>query len=153
MSDDDGNCPISSLNVWERQVVLTERSRAGCVGWYRNPPRQSIDSLGVPYRDGAGNWRSMHPDFVFFSEVGGVVRASIVDPHGHHLEDSLVKLRGLATFAQEFEDSFHRVEAVSQVGNTMKVLDLTRPEVRDAIVSGHASPAELYESDLAQIYN
>ena len=152
LSDDDGMCPIGSLNVWEQQVLLTELSRADCVGWYRNPPRQSVDSLGVPYRDGAGNWRSMHPDFVFFNKVEGSVRPSIVDPHGHHLEDSLVKLRGLAKFAQEFRDSFHRVEAVSQVGNSMKVLDLKRSEVCDAIVTGHASPAELYESDLAQIY-
>jgi len=153
MADKDGMCPIGSLNVWEREVVIRELSRAGCVGWYRNPPRQSVDSLGIPYRDGSGNWRSMHPDFVFFSEVGGVVRPSIVDPHGHHLEDSLVKLQGLAKFAQEFRDSFHRVEAVSQVGNTMKVLDLTRPEVCDAIVSGHASPAELYDSELTSVYD
>ena len=43
----------------------------------------------------------MHPDFVFFNEVDGKMRPSIVDPHGHHLEDSLVKLQGLAKFAED----------------------------------------------------
>lgn len=149
MSDADGMCPIGSLNAWEREVVVHEISRPGARGWYRNPPRQSVDSLGVPYRDELGNWRSMHPDFVFFHEIDGVIRPSIVDPHGHHLEDSLVKLQGLAEFAEEFQDEFHRIEAVSKVGNVMKVLDLKVPMVRQAIIAGHQSPMEYYKSDVA----
>lgn len=65
MSDADGMCPIGSLNAWERQVAIRELSRPTSVAWYRNPPRLSVDSLGVAYRDDTGNWRSMHPDFVF----------------------------------------------------------------------------------------
>lgn len=153
MSDTDGMCPIGSLNAWERQVVARELARPGCVGWYRNPPRQSVDSLGVPYRDEVGNWRSMHPDFVFFTDVDGVVKPSIVDPHGHHLEDSLVKLQGLARFAEEFSDEFHRIEAVSLAGGSMKILDLTFSRVREAILEGRRSPGELYESSVAQPYD
>ncbi len=104
MSDEDGMFPIASLNDWERDVVVAELNRRGSVGWYRNPARAAVDSLGITYRDSVGNWRSMHPDFLFFNEVGGVVRASIVDPHGHHLEDSTVKLKGLARFAEEYGD-------------------------------------------------
>lgn len=153
MSDDDGMCPIGSLNLWERQVVLRELARADCVGWYRNPPRQSVDSLGVPYRDEVGNWRSMHPDFIFFNEIDGVVRPSIVDPHGHHLEDSLVKLQGLAQFAEEFASDFYRIEAVSKVGSVLRILDLTQPMVREALIAGKRSPMEFYESDFAVTYD
>lgn len=153
MSDDDGMCPIGSLNLWERQVVLRELARADSVGWYRNPPRQSVDSLGVPYRDEVGNWRSMHPDFIFFNEIDGVVRPSIVDPHGHHLEDSLVKLQGLAQFAEEFASDFYRIEAVSKVGTVLRILDLTQPMVREALIAGKRSPMEFYESDIAVTYD
>lgn len=153
MSDNDGMCPIGSLNAWERQVVMRELDRPECVGWYRNPPRQSVDSLGVPYRDEVGNWRSMHPDFIFFSQVGGRVVPSIVDPHGHHLEDSLVKLQGLARFAQEFTGQFHRIEAVSKVGSILKTLDLTQPFVQDSILAGKGTAMEFYESEVAIAYD
>ena len=153
MSDDDGMCPIGALNAWEREVVTKELSRQSCVGWYRNPPRQSVDSLGVAYRDEVGNWRSMHPDFVFFNEIDGKLLPSIVDPHGHHLEDSLVKLQGLAKFAEVFAADFHRIEAVSKLGSTMKILDLTIPFVREAILASKKPPMELYESDIAVDYD
>ena len=153
MSDADGMCPIGALNVWEREVVLKELSRPTSVGWYRNPPRLSVDSLGIAYRDEVGNWRSMHPDFVFFNEIDGVVLPSIVDPHGHHLEDSLVKLQGLAKFAKTFGDKFHRIEAVTKLAISMRILDLKIPAVRDAILAGKKPPMELSESDIAFEYD
>ncbi|MGH3570668.1 MAG: hypothetical protein ACRDUW_02380 [Pseudonocardiaceae bacterium] len=67
MSDEHGMFPIASLNEWERQVVVTELKRLDSVGWYRNPARAAVDSLGITYRDAVGNWRSMHPDFIFFN--------------------------------------------------------------------------------------
>lgn len=153
MSDGNGEFPISSLNDWERDVVVAELDRPGSVGWYRNPARAAVDSLGVTYRDAIGNWRSMHPDFIFFNEVGGVVRASIVDPHGHHLDDSLVKLKGLALFAQEYGGGFHRIEAVTKIGTTMRILDLQLPAVREALIRGDSTPIEYYKSDLAIDYD
>lgn len=149
MADEDGQCPVSKLNDWELAVVKRELARPDSVGWYRNPPRQTFDSLGVAYRDEQGNWRSMHPDFIFFNRIDGVVRASIVDPHGHHLEDSTVKLQGLARFAADHGDKFHRIHAVSRVGNSMQILDLKMAAVRDAVIAGKRSPIELYESDVA----
>ena len=95
----------------------------------------------------------MHPDFLFFNEVGGVVRASIVDPHGHHLEDSTVKLKGLARFAEEYGTEFHRIEAVTEIGTTMRILDLQIPSVRAALMKGHATPIEYYKSDIAFEYD
>ena len=144
MTDEHGQVPIGALNDWERDVVTQELARPGALAWYRNPPRQSVDSLGVAYRDDVGNWRSMHPDFVFFNDVNGAVLPSIVDPHGHHLEDSLVKLQGLADFAEEFGAEFHRIEAVSKVNNKMLILDLTNPDVRDAVRHHKSSVPELY---------
>jgi len=153
MSDEDGKFPIAALNDWERAVVGAELERRGSVGWYRNPARAAVDSLGITYRDAVGNWRSMHPDFIFFNEVGGKVRASIVDPHGHHLEDSLLKLRGLARFAEEHGDEFHRIESVTKIGTTMRILDLQIPVVREALIRGDDTPIELYQSDLAVDYD
>ncbi len=153
MSDADGMCPIGALNVWEREVVVKELSRPTSVGWYRNPPRQSVDSLGIAYRDEVGNWRSMHPDFVFFNHIDGAVIPSIVDPHGHHLEDSLVKLQGLAKFAKEYGDRFHRIEAVTKLANSMRILDLKLPAVRDAVLASKKPPLELYESNVAIDYD
>jgi type III restriction enzyme len=153
MSDEDGMFPISSLNDWEREVMIAELKRPDSVAWYRNPSRVAVDSLGITYRDAFGNWRSMHPDFVFFNEVGGKVRASIVDPHGHHLDDSMVKLQGLARFADEFGGEFHRIEAISKLGTTMRILDLQIPAVREALIRGDATPIEYYKSDFAVVYD
>ena len=106
MSDEDGMFPIASLNEWERSVVAQEVSPPDCVGWYRNPSRAAVDSLGISYRDTEGNWRSMHPDFIFFDEIDGQVRASLVDPHGHHLDDAKTKLICLAGFARDHGAAF-----------------------------------------------
>lgn len=153
MSDESGMFPMSSLNTWEQKVVNAELAKAGAAGWYRNPPRPAVDALGVAYRDGQGNWRTMHPDFVFFHEVGGEVKASIVDPHGTHLDDAVTKLKALAEFAQKYGDEFHRIEALAQVGSTMKVLDMTKPAVRESILHEVKTALEFYESDVASEYS
>ena len=94
----------------------------------------------------------MHPDFIFFNEVDGVVRPSIVDPHGHHLEDSTVKLQGLARYAADYGDQFDRIWAVSFLGPVMKILDMKLTAVRDAVLAAKSSPVELYESTVAVEY-
>jgi type III restriction enzyme len=153
MSDDAGQFPLSSLNEWEYEIVKAERARSSCRGWYRNPSRAAVDSLGVTYRDAVGNWRSMHPDFLFFNEVSGRIAVSIVDPHGYHLEDSLTKLQALSRFAKEHGSAFHRIEALAKVGNKMRVLDLQQEHVRSAIATSDKAPLELYGSDLAVDYD
>ncbi|WP_143588086.1 hypothetical protein [Tersicoccus phoenicis] len=152
MSDEHGMFPMSSLNAWEREVVMAEQTRPGALGWYRNPPRSAGDSLGIVYRDQQGNWRSMYPDFVFFHEVGGEVKASIVDPHGHHLPDADIKLKALAEFAQQFGADFYRIEAVSQVENVMRALDTARPAVRNAVLFENKSAVDFYMADIAIDY-
>ena len=154
MSDDDGNFPLTSLNSWEQAVVTAELTRDNVRGWYRNPSRAAVDSLGIAYRDDStANWRSMHPDFVFFHEVRGKILASIVDPHGHHLGDAAMKLRALATFADAYGPHFHRIEALSEVDGKMKVIDLQIPRVREAVLASKQSPVDIYRSMIAVEYD
>lgn len=153
MSDDDGSFPLSSLNEWEFEVVQAELARRSCRAWYRNPARAAVDSLGVTYRDAVGNWRSMHPDFMFFNEVDGALVPSIVDPHGHHLEDSLIKLKALVRFAADYGPAFHRIEALAKINGKMRVLDLQQQRVRDGVLASNQIPLELYSSDLAVDYD
>lgn len=152
MSDEDGMFPLTSLNGWERKVLAAEL-RSGSVAWYRNPARAAVDSLGIAYRDETtGNWRSMHPDFVFFHQVNGALRASIVDPHGTHLDDAGMKLRALAEFARQYGESFWRVEAVAEVDGKIRVIDMQIEPIREAVLAGKAPAIEIYRSGLAVEY-
>lgn len=152
MADGNGDFPLGKLNPWEVEVVEAEISRSGCVGWYRNPPRAAVDSITIAYRDDTGNWRSMHPDFVFFHEDDGEVRASIVDPHGHHLDDAEIKLKALAEFAEAYGSHFERIESVTKFGGSTVMLDMQRPNVREAVLHSGQSAEDLYKSDLAAAY-
>ncbi len=152
MSDENGQFPVASLNQWEIGVLVAELGRDDCLAWYRNPSRASDDALAVAWRDEAGNWRRMCPDFLFFHGKEDDVKVSIVDPHGHHLGDSLGKLRGLAAFAAECGPSFHRIEAVAKLDDeTLRVLDLQDKQVRDAVESA-ADVKSLYLGHAAADY-
>ena len=154
MSDADGQFPVTSLNNWERDVLLAELARPNVRGWYRNPSRAAVDSLGIAYRDDdTGNWRSMHPDFVFFHEIGGKIAASILDPHGHHLKDALMKLKALAKFAGTYGDEFHRIESLTQVDGRMRVIDLKIDNAREAVLFTSQSAVDLYRSNIAVDYD
>lgn len=149
MSDDKGWFPLTSLNDWEKQVVRKEVARVDCVGWYRNPSVSAADSLGVTYRDIVGNWRALHPDFIFFNRINGQIRPSIVDPHGHHLDDAVVKLVGLAEYVDTYGHDFHRIESLADVNGVMTVLDLLDPAVRADVKSATRdgrSALELYQA-------
>lgn len=141
LCDADGLFP-DELNIWERAVLEAEAAKDGRVGWYRNPARASQDSLGIVYDD-VDDKRITRPDFVFFSRHadGGIV-ADIVDPHGHHLADSLPKLHGLARYAEANGHLYGRIEAVSEVEGRYRMLDLQSPDVREGIyVSASAKTA------------
>ncbi|MEX2375142.1 MAG: DEAD/DEAH box helicase family protein [Dehalococcoidia bacterium] len=152
MSDLDGNFPVGTLNDWELAVVDAEMGQPTFRAWYRNPSRPSDDSLAIAYRDGRDNWRRMCPDFIFFGGDDEDIKVSIVDPHGVYLGDVLQKLRGLSRFAEEFGESFHRIEAVAKVrGDVLRVLDMTDPTVRQAVVNA-TDAEELYISSAAKDY-
>jgi hypothetical protein len=151
LAAEDGTVPVT-LNEWERKVLDSEAAQPGFQGWYRNPDRAAKESLAVAYRDEVGDWKALRPDFIFFgTNHDGTVAVDLVDPHGHHLSDALPKLRGLADFAERFVDDFRRIESVAETGGTLRVLDITKPRVREAIRDAQSAKA-LYESDLANDY-
>lgn len=150
LADEDGTFPFDP-NTWEAKVLDRERSRQGVIGWYRNPSRSSQDSLAVAYEDG-GRVRMLRPDFLFFTKQSdGSTAASIVDPHGHHFGDALPKLRGLAAYAEHHGHHFQRIDAVTKIGETFRVLDLTESSVRAAVASA-TDAARLYQSAHASDY-
>jgi len=64
---------------------------------------------------------------------------------------ALPKLRGLADFAERFANDFRRVESVAETGGVLRVLDITKPRVREAIRDAQSAKA-LYESEVASDY-
>jgi hypothetical protein len=95
----------------------------------------------------------MRPDFLFFFVTpDGNVAVDLVDPHGHHLADALPKLRGLVDFAEQFENEFRRIESIAETDGTLRVLDLTRSGVRQAVRDATDAKA-LYQSGVAADYS
>ncbi|MCI7306184.1 MAG: DEAD/DEAH box helicase family protein [Trueperella sp.] len=149
LTDENGTYPLD-LNDWEQRVLATEQERPGFISWYRNPDRAVKESLAIAYEDG-NQWKALRPDFLFFTRTANGVAVDMVDPHGTHLSDALPKLRGLCVFAKEYGSEFRRIESVAESGGTLRVLDLTRPAVREAIETATDAKA-LYTSDLADDY-
>ncbi|WP_420607988.1 DEAD/DEAH box helicase [Novosphingopyxis sp.] len=150
MCDGDGMFP-DELNQWERKVHEIEMEREGRTAWYRNPARASQDSLGIVYHE-AGEAKIMRPDFVFFNDnAGGEIVADIVDPHGHHLADSLPKLIGLANYAEKHGALYGRIEAVSEVDGRYRALNVQDPSVRAAIRKT-SDAKSLYRSENSETY-
>lgn len=149
LCDDQGRYP-AELKSWEIAVLSAEMARSDFRFWYRNPNRPSQDSLGIAYIDG-DETKILRPDFVFFSEVNGEVVVDIIDPHGFHLADALPKLKGLAHYAETHSQVYRRFEAVAETAGTLRRLDLTRADVRDAIKQATNVEA-LYKSAVAGDY-
>lgn len=134
LCDDCGKYP-AVFNDWEIAVVDAESKREGFAFWYRNPQYPGQSSLGIAYLN-CEQYKIVRPDFVFFSAVeGGKVVADIVDPHGLYLSDALAKLQGLAQYAETHATVYRRIESVAAVKGKLRVLDLTRSDVREAIAN------------------
>jgi hypothetical protein len=105
---------------------------------------------GIAFKDG-DSIKILRPDFIFFSEEKGEVVADIIDPHGTQLADALAKIRGLASYVETHPKVFRLVEVIAVVGGKMRVLDLTREDVRQR--AQQATIAEsLYASTIAGDY-
>ena len=148
---DEGGLFPAEMDDWEISVVKAEMRRKGFKCWYRNPNRPSQDSLGIAYEED-GQYKIMRPDFLFFAEGDdGNVVADIVDPHGTYLGDALSKLQGLARYAEAHGDHYRRIESVAGSGGRLRVLDLTREDVRAAVAVA-SSAASLYGGAMARDY-
>ncbi len=150
LCDENGNYP-AELNDWEVAVVETESKRKDFSFWYRNPQQPGQSSLGIAYLAG-DQYKIIRPDFIFFATLdNGKVIADIVDPHGQHLADALPKLRGLAIYAETHGHAYQRIESVAEVRGKLRVLDLTREEVRKAVAGAQDAKA-LYGGAFARDY-
>lgn len=147
--DKDGHYP-AELNEWEGKVVEREAKRSGFRFWYRNPQQPGQSSLGIAYVEDE-QFKIIRPDFIFFAEYDGKIVADLVDPHGLHLADALPKLKGLASYANLHSNIYRRVEAVAEASGKLRVLDLTRSDVRQVVLDS-ASARALFDSSLASDY-
>lgn len=138
------------IKGWELDVFKTETEREGFRFWYRNPSRPSQDSLGIAYKVD-DKTQIVRPDFIFFAEENGVIVADIVDPHGVHLADAIPKLKGLALYAETHFQHYRRIESVAKVGGSFRVLDLTREDVRMAVLNA-GDAHSLYQGSMARDY-
>lgn len=149
LCDKNGKYP-AELNDWERTVVETESQRIGFRFWYRNPQQPGQASLGIAYVEDE-QYKIVRPDFVFFVELDGNMVVDLVDPHGLHLVDALPKLKGLAKYAEIHALAYRRIESIAEASGKLRVLDLTRSDVRAAIKNA-TSAKSLFESALASDY-
>lgn len=151
LCDEQGNYP-AELNDWESRVLEAETQRAGFSFWYRNPQQPGQSSLGIAYIDN-DQYKIVRPDFVFFAtQSDGTVVADIVDPHGVHLSDALPKLQGLARYAETHTQTYRRIESIADVGGKLRVLDLTREDVRGSVAAAKNATG-LYNGSLASDYS
>jgi hypothetical protein len=138
------------LNSWEAEVLKKESKRSDFKFWYRNPSRPSQDSLGAAYRN-TDRYQIVRPDFLFLSVVSGKVIVDIVDPHSLHLSDSLVKLQGLAQYAEEHSKHFRRIESIAEVNGKLRVIDLTESTIRKKVLEADNARV-LFEENTASDY-
>ncbi len=96
-------------------------------------------------------YKIVRPDFIFFAQQDGKVVVDLIDPHGLHLVDALPKLQGLVAYAESYGSAYRRIESVADAFGKLRVLDLTRPDVRQAIMVA-TSAKGLFESVWASDY-
>jgi type III restriction enzyme len=150
LCDEHGNYPAELQSREEKEVLYAEMKREGFQFWYRNPNRPSQDSLGIAYSDG-DEMKIVRPDFVFFAEQDGEIVADIIDPHGSQFADALPKLKGLACYAETHAQTYRRIEAVARPGDKLRRLDMTRADVRQAVMEATSAEA-LFKSAVAGDY-
>ena len=153
-ADAGGTFP-AKLNSWETTVLEAELERLEFVAWYRNPSRATVAAHRIGYETSDGDWASLQVDFLVVSRApDGTLGTSLVDPHGSHLADALPKLKGLARFARAHGDQFVRIESIAEVDGVLRVLDLQRGDVREAIESFTGAQATpLYEDPMSAHYS
>jgi type III restriction enzyme len=151
LCDENGNySPAPVLNEWEKKVVEVESKRKGFGFWYRNPQQPGQSSLGIAYVDD-DQYKIVRPDFLFFAEQDGNVVVDLVDPHGLHLADALPKLQGLVLYAESHAGDYRRIESVAAVKGKLRVLDLTRRDVREGVARAQ-NVTQLFAGGLADDY-
>lgn len=148
LSDEAGKFPCQ-LNEWEQKVLSIEMKKEGFLGWYRNPQQPGPSSLGIAYIE--EEYKILRPDFIFFGENNNEVYADLIDPHGTHLSDALPKLKGFVIYVRKFADHYRRIEAVAEIENQLRTIDLKNVDVQQAILTAE-SAKEVFSSNYAKDY-
>lgn len=123
----------ADLTQGEDHVLRNELAH-GAVAWYRNPANRPRNAVVIPWHKWDG-WHGTHPDFVFIHRVEGMLRPSLIDPHGAFMQDAVGKLKGLAAYVETNPSAYHRVQVVDAIGGRYRMLDLLDDQVREAIVA------------------
>lgn len=130
--DAKGKYP-AKLNAWEEKVLEDALADTSTIAWLRNIPRQ-VWSFTIPYRHHS-EVKPHFPDFLVFRKTGTKIIVDILEPHASAFGDSWAKAVGLAEFARDHGDRhFGRIEIITKVGNTMKRLDVNKPEIRTKVL-------------------
>ena len=130
--DSDG-CFPGKLTSWEQMVMHEERQRPDFMAWLRNLPRKPW-SLTVPYPT-QGAYAPFYPDLVVFRNSGQGVVVDLLDPHLTALDDAAPKAQGLAQYADKHGALFGRIELIRVKAGRVDRLDLTKPAVRERVIS------------------
>lgn len=152
LADQNGEMPVAKPTSWETEVLARELDRGNVVGWYRNPSAGKA-ALQIAYKT-EGGWRSVQPDFIMFeNNADSTIGTSIVDPHSPHLADAMPKLRALADYAERYAGRFNRIDAVAKlaIAQPLRVLELTRQEVREAVRAA-ADAKALFAGPASRLY-
>lgn len=133
--DEKSHLP-EKLNTWESATITEEFGRDGFAAWLRNKERQ-LWALCVPYLI-AAVWKGCYPDFLVCRRQRGDVVVDIVDPYLTSVEDAPAKAAALATYADDHQDHFGRIDliVVDKQGTSeerVKRLSLMNEKVRKKV--------------------
>ncbi len=100
----------ADLGTWEQGVLQEELADSSVVGWLRNVDRKPW-SLEIPYEQ-AGTVKPMFPDLVVIRKSDKGFIFDILEPHDSSLKDNVVKILGLAKFAEKHWRLFDRIQLI-----------------------------------------
>lgn len=118
---------MMTTSGWEVVTLREARREDGFQAFLRNYPRKSW-SLSYAYEDAVG-FKPGYPDFlVVRSDAAGSMIVDVLEPHRG--EDSLVKARGMAAFAERHGSNYGRIHMLRFDGTNLRRLKLESPAVR-----------------------
>ena len=126
----DAGIFADTFNDLEAETLNTEIPTT--LGWLRNLDRRRW-SLTIPYKRRPGESKPFFPDFLFFRQEGNRVVIDILDPHGAHLDDAVMKAKGLALYAHTHGHRFGRIELLDKIEGRLLRLNLKDKKIRDQI--------------------
>ena len=131
---DDNGQYFAKLNGWEQAVLEEELARSDVVAWFRNKLGVDRWRLAIHYAKGRDT-HLMYPDMIVFRLLDGDgLVADILDPHGLQFADAASKAKGLAGYAEKHAGGLlGRVEAIAEVDGTMRRLNLSDQQNREAV--------------------